>query len=401
MTTLPSYVVIAGTTGRCGLGVHTIDWVRALADGGYPVTLIAVQKDYFTSYLKDSPARVIHLPLPDNAPFHETFRIWSMALKSYPAQRVVYPRGVGGASSLSILAALRYRYPRLYTIEHAMANLGQIAWGKSEPKHTPIRAIRNSVAAQLVTRSIAVSECTRQSVIKHYDFPPDKIVTRHNWVDVERFRFDPEARIQLRSRLGIGKDDFVIGFVGRLVKEKRVDAILRGFAEFVATSTRKTHLVLVGDGMLKVLSDLATELGITDRVHFVGMVDNSAPWMSSFDTLVLASESEAFALVGLEAMASGTILLAQPVGGLLEYVRHGINGYLSRLDSSEQFATWWAKIAGMVTAERKNIQENARSTAVEQFSTSVKLAAFLEALDAPDAAIFCKENAIRLQKKII
>jgi uncharacterized protein YfiM (DUF2279 family) len=82
-------------------------------------------------------------------------------------------------------------------------------------------------------------------------------------------------------------------------------------------------------------------------------------------------------------------------------VRHGINGYLSRLDSSEQFATWWAKIAGMEPAERKNIQENARSTAVEQFSTSVKLAAFLEALDAPDAAIFCKENAIRLQQRII
>jgi hypothetical protein len=55
----------------------------------------------------------------------------------------------------------------------------------------------------------------------------------------------------------------------------------------------------------------------------------------------------------------------------------------------------------MEPAERKNIQENARSTAVEQFSTSVKLAAFLEALDAPDAAIFCKENAIRLQQRII
>ena len=392
MTTLPSYVVIAGTTGRCGLGVHTIDWIRALADGGYPVTLIAVQKDYFTSYLKDCPARVIHLPLPDNAPFHETFRIWSKALKAHPAQRVVYPRGVGGASSLSILAALRYRYPRLYTIEHAMANLGQIAWGKSEPKHTLLRTIRNGVAARLVTRSIAVSECTRQSVIKHYDFPPDKIVTRHNWVDVERFRFDPNARIQLRSSLGIAEDDFVIGFVGRLVKEKRVDAILRGFAEFVATSTRKTHLVLVGDGMMKVLSDLATELGITERVHFAGMVDNSAPWMSAFDTLILASDSEAFPLVGLEAMASGLIFLAQPVGGLPEYVEHGQNGFLSSLGTPKQLANWWSTIESLSPEERTRIQQNARRTAVECFCPEVKLSTLLEALDAPIAARLLSEG---------
>lgn len=394
---LPSYIVFAGTTGRCGLSVHTIDWVRALAEGGYPVTLIAVQKDYFTPYLKDSAVRVIHLPLPDNASFYETFRIWSKALKSYPAQRAVYPRGVGGASSLAILAALRYRYPRLYTIEHAMANLGQIAWGSPEPRHTLVRAIRNAVAARLVNRSIAVSECTRQSVIQHYDFPPDRIVTRHNWVDVERFQFDPVARTQLRSSLGIGEDDWVIGFAGRLVKEKRVDAILRGFAAFVATSPRKAHLVLVGDGMLRVLRDLATELGVTDRVHFVGMVSDTASWMSAFDTLVLASDSEAFALVGLEAMASGAILLAQPVGGLLEYVEHGQNGYLAQLGSPEQFAAWWTTIAGLVPEERARMRGNARRTAVERFRPAVKLAAFLEALDAPEAVTLLRARTISSQ----
>ncbi|TCV88137.1 glycosyltransferase family 4 protein [Sulfurirhabdus autotrophica] len=388
---LPSYIVFASTSGRCGLSVHTIDWVRALAEAGHPVTLIVCAKDYFTPYLNDTPVRIIQLPLPENMPFYKTFRFWSKALKPYPAQRAVYPRGVGGSSSLSILAALRFRYPRLYTIEHAMANLPQIAWGKPEPRHTPVRTIRNVVASRLVSRSIAVSECTRQSVIQHYDFPANRIVTRHNWVDVKRFQPALAARTQLRSGIGVEEHDFLIGFVGRLVIEKRVDAILQGFAAFVSTSPRKAHLVLVGDGMLKVLRALATKLGVADKVHFVGMVNDTAPWMSAVDTLILASNSEAFALVGLEAMASGAILLAQPVGGLLEYVEHGKNGYLANLNTPEQFAAWWTTISKLQPEERELLQKNALRTAVI-FRPAVKLAAFLEALDAPVAANFLREK---------
>lgn len=401
MTILPSYVVFAGTTGRCGLGIHTIDWVRPLAEAGYPVTLIAYAKDYFTPYLKDCPVRIVHLPLPDNASFYETFRIWSNALKPYPAQRAVFTRGVGGASSLSILAALRYRYPRLYTIEHAMANLPQIAWSKPEPRHTLVRTIRNAIAARLVNRSIAVSECTRQSVIQCYDFPADRIVTCHNWVDVERFHPDPLSRTRIRFSLGLGEDDFLIGFVGRLVKEKKVDAILRGFAAFVAVSPRKAHLVLVGDGMLNILRDLAIELGVADRVHFVGMVNDTAPWMRALDTLVLASDSEAFPLVGLEAMASGIIFMAQPVGGLPEYVEHGQNGYLAHLGTPEQFTAWWTIIAELGPIDRARIQENARRTAVELFRQTINLTVFLEALDAPAAANLLREREMQFNGRSV
>jgi len=273
-----------------------------------------------------------------------------------------------------------------------MANLPQIAWGRPEPSRSPIRTIRNYLAARLVRRAIAVSECTRQSVIKHFDFPAEKIVTRHNWVDVERFHPDPVARSHLRTSLGIEENDFVIGFVGRLVKEKRVDAILRGFAAFVATSPRKAHLVLVGDGMINALRTLATELGIADQVHFVGMVNDTAPWISVFDTLVLASNSEAFALVGLEAMASGAIFLAQPIGGIVEYVEHAHNGYLTPLVTPEQFATWWRHIANLDPVERMRIQNNARRTVVEQFHRKINLAGLLEVLDAPEAAQLLNQN---------
>ena len=390
MTNLPSYAVFAGTSGRCGLGVHTIDWVRPLAEAGYPVTLIAYDKDFFSAYLKDSPVRVVHLPLPDSGTFQETFRAWSRALKPYPAQRAVLTRGVGGSCSLSVLAALRYRYPRLYTIEHAMANLPQIAWGKPELEQSPLRTARNKLAAWLVDRSISVAECTRQSVIDQYGFPENKIVTCHNWVDVDRFKPDRETRARLRAEYGIDENAFVIGFVGRLVKEKRVDVIINGFAEFMASTTRESHLVLVGAGMTDALRELTTELKLTDRVHFVGMVSDTAPWMSAIDTLILASDSEAFPLVGLEAMASGVVFLAQPVGGIPEYVEHGENGFLANMGTSKQLAVLWLKISNMALDERMRIQANARRTAVEYFRPEVNLSRVLETLDAPVAGDFLR-----------
>ena len=84
-------------------------------------------------------------------------------------------------------------------------------------------------------------------------------------------------------------------------------------------------------------------------------------------------------------MASGVVFLAQPVGGIPEYVDHGENGFLANMGTSEQLAVLWLKISNMALDERLRIQANARRTAVEYFRPEVNLSRFLEALDAPEA----------------
>lgn len=108
---------------------------------------------------------------------------------------------------------------------------------------------------------------------------------------------------------------------------KRVMDVVRVFARVVAA--QPARLVLVGDGPdLGPAIDLARELGMLDRIRLIGVVDDVAPYLRGADLLLLPSQTEAFGLVALEALASGVPVIASRVGGLPEVVQHGVSGYL-------------------------------------------------------------------------
>ena len=97
--------------------------------------------------------------------------------------------------------------------------------------------------------------------------------------------------------------------------------------------------MLVGDGPeFSRTQALVGELGLADRVRFVGVVDEVASLLSAADLLLLPSETESFGLVALEAMASGVPVVASRVGGLPEVVEHGVTGYLAPVGDVEAMA---------------------------------------------------------------
>jgi len=379
---LPSYTVFAGTAGRCGLYVHTLGLVRGLAEAGHAVTLISFQKDFFSEPLKGTGINVVHCPLPDLPSAWQTYRVWSKAVKPFAGTRAVLCRGVGGASSLSILLALWRRFERVYTIEHGMADLGQIAWGNSAPARTIARQVKNRLACAVVHRAIAVSEATRESVVRVYNFDPLKIVSCHNWVDTDKFRPDTEQRQKIRDRLCVEHDCFVVGYVGRVVKEKRVDLLINGFADFKRRNNVSSRLVIVGVGpLMESLQNLVTELGISDSVNFVGWVDNPAPWHCAFDVEVLAGYAESFGLGAIEAMACGTILLANNKGGTREFVDHLKNGFIAPIERPEDLSEWLSVIVQKQKTELDEIKTNARDMVAINYSYNKKIKTWISCLD--------------------
>jgi N-acetyl-alpha-D-glucosaminyl L-malate synthase BshA len=97
--------------------------------------------------------------------------------------------------------------------------------------------------------------------------------------------------------------------------------------------------VLVGDGPeYGRTRELVEGLGLTDRVRFVGVVDEVAPLLAEADLLLLPSETESFGLVALEAMASGVPVIASRVGGLPEVVEHGVSGFLEPVGDVDAMA---------------------------------------------------------------
>ncbi|MBQ3134485.1 MAG: glycosyltransferase [Oscillospiraceae bacterium] len=129
-----------------------------------------------------------------------------------------------------------------------------------------------------------------------------------NGIDVDRFRFSPDARTTVRQKLG-WTDETVIGTVGRLSDEKNQSFLLDVFAAFCSLRPH-SRLLIVGDGPEKAnLAKKAAALGIADRTVFFGSTDQVGSLLSAMDLFVLPSLFEGFGIAAIEAQASGLPLL--------------------------------------------------------------------------------------------
>ena len=171
---------------------------------------------------------------------------------------------------------------------------------------------------------------------------PDKNVTVIP-SGVDCFRFNPtnakvkEKAAHLQNNLQIQPDDFVVGYVGRLVPAKGLIHLLEAVAKI-----RKTHsnivLLIVGEGAEKAkLAERANALGI--NAHFVGYQTDTPPYYSLMDTFVLPSFFEGLPGAVLEAMAMQKPIVATNVGGTADLVYTSENGFLVSPGNSAEIAS--------------------------------------------------------------
>ena len=124
---------------------------------------------------------------------------------------------------------------------------------------------------------------------------------------------------------------------------KRVRDVVRIFARVAATMNAR--LVLVGDGPDSGAAfDEAQSLGVSDRVQFLGLVDDVLPILAAADLLLLPSETESFGLAALEAMASGIPVVGSNTGGLPEVVEHGVTGMLAPVGDVQTMADYALRV---------------------------------------------------------
>jgi glycosyltransferase involved in cell wall biosynthesis len=150
----------------------------------------------------------------------------------------------------------------------------------------------------------------------------------YNGVDTTQFR--PRDKHACRRELGLPTDRAIFLYVGGLIERKGVNILLHALARH-NQSNRRVELYLAGEGpQQNALRTLASSEGISDRVHFLGKVPTNLVhlWMGAADVLVLPSYSEGRPNVVLEAMASGTPVVATAVNGTAEVISAGVNGLL-------------------------------------------------------------------------
>ncbi len=145
-------------------------------------------------------------------------------------------------------------------------------------------------------------------------------------------------RVRLRAGLGLPAGAPLVALVGRIEDQKGADLLVRAVPAVVA-QVRDAHVLVVGEGTRRAEAEaLAVELGVADRVHFLGWRHDLADLMRAVDVLALPSRWEAFGIVNLEAMAAAKPVVGFAVEGIPEVVIHGETGLLSPAGAVDDLA---------------------------------------------------------------
>jgi glycosyltransferase involved in cell wall biosynthesis len=193
------------------------------------------------------------------------------------------------------------------------------------------------LSCRLAHQVFAVSESVRAHAVAAHLCEPSKIRVlgrgSGNGVDAAR-RFDPHAvgahgRRATRGRLGIPDDALVVGFVGRIVRDKGVDDLVQAWRA-IRASHPAAHLLVIGPFEPRDAVARDTELALRGdpRVHVVGTVLDMPPWYAAMDVVVLPTHREGFPNVVLEAAAMRLPVVATRVTGCVDAVEDGRTGVL-------------------------------------------------------------------------
>ncbi len=240
------------------------------------------------------------------------------------------------------------------------------------PPASPLQRRLKKALLKNYTRVLGVSRYVVECIERQRTWPRADCCL--HFINTRRFTPNPGARAAARGRLGAG-ERFVLLTVAHLIPDKGVDVVIRAVRE----TPDRVHLWVAGEGAERDrLESLARELGLGQRVRFLGLRGEVEPYMQAADCLVCPSLwAEAAGLVNIEAQACGLPVLASDVGGIPEYVLDGRTGFLFPPGGHTQLAERIRLLASDPELCR-TLGQRARAWAVEQFSAEARLEQYLD-----------------------
>ncbi|MBC7641268.1 MAG: N-acetyl-alpha-D-glucosaminyl L-malate synthase BshA [Flavobacterium sp.] len=244
-----------------------------------------------------------------------------------------------------------------YAIPHAYAGYMAKQMLKDEGIHIPMVTTLHGTDITLVgnhpnyktavTFSInksdyvtSVSQSLKDETLKLFNIK-NEIQVIPNFIELNKNANDP--RIQCYRSVIANDNERIVTHISNFRKVKRIPDIIKIFAKIQEKIPAK--LLMVGDGPEKEKAErLCYELGIDNKVIFLGNSNEIDRILSYSDLFLLPSETESFGLAALEAMAWGVPVISSNSGGLPEVNFDGISGYLSNVGDIDGMANNAVKI---------------------------------------------------------
>ena len=181
-----------------------------------------------------------------------------------------------------------------------------------------------------VDKIIVVSQERYNFYISKYPNKYNKIVFIPPLVDNKKF-FCRKDKQFLRTKYGLSKDDIVLLYIGRIVKEKNIDLMVKSFKKLNKMKNyKKLKLLLVGNGTFKEkIEDIINDEKIKNIFLMNEMSHNLIPEIiNCANIFILVSSFEGTPISVLEALSCGIPVIASKVGDLPKLIFNGVNGYL-------------------------------------------------------------------------
>ena len=315
----------------------------------------------------DEDPRVIRSPgLPlANTGFYLSLRYRAVAKKLLQSMDVVHVHHPFLSGRLALIYGTRKNIPVVFT-NHTRYDLyaqARLPFMPTEVSQSLLQSYMpdfcNAVDL-VISPSRGMERILRQyGVESHIEVVP-------NGANLKPFQ---KAKPLSRSEFGFSKSDVLLVYMGRVAPEKNIEFLLQAFAG-VARTIPNVHLLILGGGQKEheeKLKPLPAELGIEERVRFMGMIpyDQLPSYLAMCDVFVTASVTEVHPFSVIEAMATGLPIVGIDSPGVGDSVEDGATGMLS----TDDIASFTAKLTYLCL--NKSLQKKMGAAALkasEQFS---------------------------------
>jgi L-malate glycosyltransferase len=278
-----------------------------------------------------------------------------------------------------------------YAIPHAMAAILARDMAQVKPRPVVVTTLHGTDVtlvglnrAYLRTTQYSVENSDLVTAVSKYlaDYTRQEMGVRRNIQvipnAVDHNRFFPRENPQLRLRYA-HPDEKLLLHISNFRPIKRIEDVVRVFAQ--VSETVGARLLMVGDGPDRSRAfELASELGISGRVAFLGSFPRIEELISVCDLFLLPSTQESFGLAALEAMASGVPVVASNIGGIPEVVQDGVNGYLFNPYDVDGMARAAIKLLSDKDLHQQ-FSKAARACSVGQFSEASIVPLYMKAYE--------------------
>jgi glycosyltransferase involved in cell wall biosynthesis len=308
---VPKVIAISNHSTMLGGGEYSfLDLVARVKNGWNILTVVPDEGD-LASRLREKAVRTIVVPLPPLRPW-----LASDILKAFAAYSkiclnfrpdLIYANG----SRAALYGGVTGRILQIPVIWHCRIATPDI--------------FLDFILSNLTNRIIANS---RAAASRFSPMFRSKVRVVYNGIDLDWIRSASVPKPDL-----VPKHWKVLLSVGRVSRSKRHDLVLGAF-ERIANFEPNAHLVLVGSpdalepAWWNYVQTLSSRSVFSNRIHWIGHLEDMRPWYRAASVLIMASENESFGRVLVEAMACGVPVVAMRSGGVPEIVRDGQDGFL-------------------------------------------------------------------------